>query len=203
MDLQQHDSIYIFGYGSLMHPSSVRETIADYDETIVPLIPAILSGFRRDFSAVSRNARGFTTPEGVKPACIAYMNVHPAPKSRALGVLLRVRADQLGLFDERESMYSRMDVTERIVFPSGVRFQLEESAWVYTYVCSDLTLLKEHRGSIAIGTDYEQIIQSAHHRIDEELGGSEFSADFRAVVAPYRPWPRVSRSNMRDPVGYQ
>jgi len=194
--------MYVFGYGSLMHPPSIDETLA-YDVARFPLTPAYLHGFVRGFSAITTNRYGFTTADDTMPDLVAYMNVTPDRNARALGVLLTVDEHQLQKIEQRESMYRRHDVTQQISFPAGVDFQLAEGATVVTFVCLHDFAAEDYAGRVALGADYESIIKTAHQRIDSELQTAEFSNDFQQLMRRYANYPRLITSNSRSIHGYR
>ena len=103
---------YIFGYGSLMNPKSVKSTgqfkLIDTN--------ACLKGYRRVFNAFHNN--------------IACLNIEKCDDCKIYGVLLEAETENdLKLLDIREEGYVRVDISDNILTNEG----LESDTVVYTY----------------------------------------------------------------------
>lgn len=195
-------SFYIFGYGSLMHPPSIAETIPSVRIDPPSLFPASLEGYERGFTAIAANQAGFRLEDKSeeKLVCVAYMNVLPQQGRRSLGVVFAVSPSDLTALDRREAIYDRVDVTTKISFPPSVTTPLQSGDTVYTYV-SQSNLQDHQHGCVGFGADYERIIGLAHQHIDQQLGTDEYTQDFAAILDRY-PWPRFHKSNPRSEEGY-
>ncbi len=192
---------YVFGYGSLMEPASVAETI-DYNLDEYPLLPALLNGYQRSFSAISPNSRPFTTQTGDAPEFVAYMNVRPVPGATAYGVLLTVDDQQLRKLKQREVLYRCIDVTANVQLPAGATYTLRPELAVLTFECLQQHRWEDYDKRTAFGEDYERTIRKAHERIDNELGTTAFTDDWQQLLQRYAHWPRVTVSNSRNADGY-
>lgn len=98
---------YIFGYGSLMNPTSLARTLPGVRRTR----PATLPGYRRICNAP---VNGY-----------AYLNIASDPTSAVSGVLIPIDTRELELLKTREPGYVCTDVTVAV----GV-----EQGTVYTFI---------------------------------------------------------------------
>ncbi len=175
--------MFVFGYGSLLHPASVRRTLPDFNGGFGELIPARLCGYRRGFSALVDNRAGAVRPDGSPPRFIAYMNVQPDPAGKALGVLIGVTEVGLAELDRRETVYERLDVTDAIETHASV------SGRVFTYVSTPPIPREQFTGQAGIRQDYVDLIAAA----SEQLGPAHVR-DYQKVLAAFADVPRLDAS---------
>lgn len=88
--------MYLFAYGSLMNPASLRKTLPD--ERIIQR--AAIKGFKRKMNAPFDG--------------YAYLNIVPDPTSTVAGVLIPMSEKEFKLFSSREEGYVKTDVTANI-----------------------------------------------------------------------------------------
>lgn len=151
---------YVFGYGSLMYPSSINQTLKDFLNRKTKLIPAKLEGYRRSWSAFGKNRYGAASKDNDTPEYLSFVNIEPDFNSRALGVLFEVSDRELELLDIRESVYVRIDVTHKIE-----AFDCElSSPTVFTYI--SIPQLDLPDSNIGIRNDYIDLIKKASQEID-------------------------------------
>lgn len=82
-------SVFVFGYGSLMHPKDARRTVTPSTEK-----PVVLQGYRRVWTD---NWDGFT-----------FLNVEECEDCACNGILIEMSQDQLESLDQRENTYNRI-----------------------------------------------------------------------------------------------
>ena len=105
--------VWIFGYGSLVDPSSFGATLGRALRPGVDFFEAELAGFGRRWNYgvmhVSASGRG---PEGDEVEyTIVALGIVRAPDETVNGVVGWVTHDELALLDHRERHYDRIDVT--------------------------------------------------------------------------------------------
>ncbi len=84
---------YIFSYGSLAH-----KEVAEMTGKTLDFIPARLEGYARNFRALAKSSN------------FAAGGIEKQKGSQALGMLVQVPEKELPKFDERESMYNRIEI---------------------------------------------------------------------------------------------
>jgi cation transport regulator ChaC len=112
-------AIAVFGYGSLISPRSVAETLGREPDA---LIPARLEGWKRRWSLLRDNFRSEKTfareSDGEVPPFVIGLNLerggtgdeHLAPN----GALIGLTSGELERLDVRELRYNRVAVTEEV-----------------------------------------------------------------------------------------
>lgn len=121
---------WVFGYGSLVSPTSMATTIGrtvGSDDVAI----AHLSGFGRRWNYGSLHLRGDWHRDGVDvvQGLVVSLGLAAADAESCNGVVVRVTADELAQLDWRERDYERTDVTDQILV-DGERLP----ARVMTYV---------------------------------------------------------------------
>lgn len=107
--------IAYFGYGSLVNPNTHRTNIIDYER-------ATLSGFRRTWQA--------RPDDGDYP--IALLSSSPGIDDDVLdGLLIYDLKENLGLLDEREAGYDRIEVAPNQVEVTGGQIPRDCPIYVY------------------------------------------------------------------------
>ena len=92
------DNIAYFGYGSLVNLGSLR----------TPYISAhrvTLKGWKRIWLSRPKEAGSFASEDG-----LAFLSVVPEPSAEIDGMLITDHASSLKSLDEREALYSRVDL---------------------------------------------------------------------------------------------
>lgn len=162
------NTVYLFGYGSLMCPDSVARTLGRKVDTD-QLTPVWLNGHQRAWS-VHDMAR-FDEEDNPRPT--AFLNISPHAGRRCNGIAIPISVEDLDGFDQRERSYRRVDVSALITPP------LDRP--IHTYVgCEPWTKMPEHA---VVAAKYENLVESAISR-----WGPAFAADYQASTQP-RTWP--------------
>ena len=105
---------WVFGYGSLVSPTSLRRTIGR-DVPGTDRRVAHLEGFGRRWNYGSQRLRGDWHHDGrvVERGVVVSLGLVEADEV-CNGVIFRVSAEELVRLDRRESDYERTEVTDRI-----------------------------------------------------------------------------------------
>jgi hypothetical protein len=161
---------FVFGYGSLAAELRVTPTRAFHDDGFV----AELRGFVRGWGVAMDNSHDlpgykyYTAPDGSRPAVfMGFLDVSPG-EGATNGLCLPVDEIALAALDRRERNYTRLDVSDRIDVPGGVR------VWTYVGLPEARARLDAARaaGTAVIGARYLRAVRTAF----AALGSSEFSA---------------------------
>ena len=106
---------WVFGYGSLVSPTSLASTIGRH---VAPadIIAAHLHGYGRRWNYGSLHLRGDWRHNDVEvhQGVVISLGLVPAEGEHCNGVAVRVTEEELAQLDWRERDYERTDVTERI-----------------------------------------------------------------------------------------
>lgn len=106
---------WVFGYGSLVSPTSLASTIRRH---VAPadIIAAHLHGYGRRWNYGSLHLRGDWRHNDVEvhQGVVISLGLVPAEGEHCNGVAVRVTEEELAQLDWRERDYERTDVTERI-----------------------------------------------------------------------------------------
>ncbi|WP_277050028.1 gamma-glutamylcyclotransferase family protein [Ruania albidiflava] len=100
---------YVFGYGSLLHPESLRRTLSEMD--LDACIPARAAGLVRCFDVAfpndgSQQDKAYYDTDGSRPPRVLLANLRPQTGVSANGVCLPVDADGLDALRARERRYA-------------------------------------------------------------------------------------------------
>lgn len=107
--------IWIFGYGSLVSPTSMAGTIGR-PVALGDVAVAHLDGYGRRWNYGSMHLRGDWNIDGtaIVQGLVVSLGLTAAADESCNGVIVRVTADELAQLDWRERDYERTDVTEHI-----------------------------------------------------------------------------------------
>lgn len=152
---------WVFGYGSLVSPSSMARTIGRHVEPHDGWLVARLHGFGRRWNYGSLRQRGnWHGPHGyVEQGVVVCLGIEEAEAERCNGVVVRVDDDELAALDVRESDYDRTDVTDLVVAEGGL------DGRVVTYVPRPSAIERyrlariEHRAAVRRG--YVDLVRDA------------------------------------------
>ena len=173
---------WIFGYGSLVSPTSLATTIGrevSTDDVVV----AHLDGFGRRWNYGSLHLRGDWNHGGVQVSrgLVVSLGLVVAAEESCNGVIVRVTDDELAALDWRERDYQRTDVTDLIRRDDDRRGDR-----VMTYVPrqSAVERYEEARntGRAGIRRSYWELVERAFH----DLGG-DHGARYLTTPAPDVP----------------
>ena len=115
----------VFGYGSLVSPTSAAQTLGREVETVVP---ARLAGYARCWTLARDNLRSektFARPDGTLPRFCLGLSIEPDRAAEPLnGALIAVTEAELERLDLREIRYHRITVTDAVTAdpPARARF---------------------------------------------------------------------------------
>ena len=109
------DRMWVFGYGSLVSPSSLESTIGR-PVAATDRVVAHLAGYGRRWNYGSMHLRGDWVHEGndVREGLVVSLGLVSADAESCNGVAVRVTDAELAALDWRERDYERTDVTDRI-----------------------------------------------------------------------------------------
>jgi pimeloyl-ACP methyl ester carboxylesterase len=168
----------IFGYGSLLSITSLERTLGR--SYAGPFQTCQLRGWRRRWNVAMPN-KAFVYRDGgawVTPDKIFYLNVERDEASSVNGILFVVSTEELKQFDEREWIYDRVDVSERL---ADVRVE-GGAAWVYGGKPEFTGAHPAGPGQGAIRRTYLNILRDGHRDL-----GSTFAATYAATTEPVPP----------------
>lgn len=180
---------WVFGYGSLVSPTSLATTIdraVDTHDTAV----AHLEGFGRRWNYGSLHLRGDWCHDGVDvvQGLVVSLGLVADSGEACNGVVVRVTEDELAALDWRERDYDRTDVTDLISFDRGSR-----SDRVVTYVprAGAIARYEEARdaGRAGIRQSYWDLVNAAF----ADLGDDHLDR-YAATPAPDVPVVQMSLS---------
>lgn len=181
---------WVFGYGSLVSPSSLATTIGRVvDPSDVAV--ATLRGFGRRWNYGAKHVRAAWTHDGVDvvDGIMVALGLDASPDESCNGVLVRVTDDDLVRLDRRERDYDRTDVSELVsvhdavagiatAAPSGARF--------VTYVPRASAVDRYERardaGRAAIRQSYWDLVREAF-----DVLGADHAARYARTPAPDVP----------------
>lgn len=114
--------MYVFAYGSLMQPDSLRRSLPDID--LSQCRPAVLTAYTRCFGIAfpndgSQPDKAYFDSKGERPEIVLLCDVVSDAGAWTNGVCLPVNAAQLDALRDRERRYDLIDVTESVeAYPS-------------------------------------------------------------------------------------
>ena len=173
--MTRDDSVWVFGYGSLVSPASVARTIGRDVVVGQGFEPATLDGFGRRWNYGSLRQRADWQAEHgpVRGGVVVSLGLVAAPGEWANGVVVAVNSAELAELDRRESDYDQVDVTDLM--------RTAHRAPVVTFVprVSAIERYERHRTAMtaAIRAGYVELVEGAF----EMLGGTEL-ADYRTTT---------------------
>jgi len=110
-------STWVFGYGSLVDPSSLGQTLGRVVTPAVDFFEAELTGWGRRWNygvghvtGTWRRADGALVDAGV----IVALGIVPSGHENVNGIVARVTSSELSLLDHRERDYDQVDVTDSV-----------------------------------------------------------------------------------------
>lgn len=110
------DTTWVFGYGSLVSPSSVASTIGRPVAHPGGFAPARLDGFGRRWNYGSPRQHGnWEGPHGaVTRGTVVFLGIEASAGERCNGAVVEVDDAELALLDDRERDYDAVDVTDAV-----------------------------------------------------------------------------------------
>lgn len=180
-----NDDIWVFGYGSLVSPTSMSTTI-DRPVAATDVAVAHLDGHGRRWNYGSLHLRGDWHHGGVavKQGLVVSLGLVVADSETCNGVIVRVTADELARLDWRERDYERTDVTEQIRLDDGIC--RDRAGRVMTYIPRPSAVERyeeaRDRRQAGIRQSYWDLVSAAFG----DLGGDHL-ARYEATPAPDVP----------------
>lgn len=108
----------MFGYGSLVSPTSFGGTLGRQLQLGVDVLEAEVNGFGRRWNYGVMHTRGLTDgPDGPKEWTIVALGVVPSASETVNGVIGWVGEHELAGLDRRERHYDRVDVSHLVNVP--------------------------------------------------------------------------------------
>ena len=154
----------LVGYGSLLLRSSLERTLGG--TYTGPYLQCSVRGWRRTWDAAVPNQKFYV--EGVEgrttPRAILYLNVTRDLSTTINGIIFVVNQEELAAYDERESIYERVDV--RADVDVGV-----EGGPIYMYVCRPEYCIahSDSPADAAVRATYLQMIEDGLSDLDEKF----------------------------------
>jgi cation transport regulator ChaC len=178
------DGTWVFGYGSLVSPASLADTIGRTVVSGVDTHDAVVSGFARRWNYGSIHSVGdWTLDDGTHVdggTIIALGIVESAPDS-VNGTISLVTTDALAALDRRERNYARIDVTDRVASAVEVVGVIE------TYVPRPSSIERYERardaGTAGVRRTYWDLVNAAF----AELGPDHVNRYRNSTLAPDVP----------------
>ncbi len=173
---------WVFGYGSLVSPTSMATTIG---RTVVTddVAVAHLDGYGRRWNYGSMHLRGDWHIDGthIVQGLVVSLGLTAADDESCNGVIVRVTADELAQLDWRERDYERTDVTEQIRLEHG-----DPRGRVMTYVPRSSAIERyesaRDAGRAGIRQSYWELVAAAF----QDLGGDHHER-YTATPSPDVP----------------
>ena len=158
---------WIFGYGSLVSPSSLASTIGRRVSVGNGMHVAELAGYQRAWNYGSEVLRGdWVGDDGTETigGLVVSLGIVAAPGDSINGVVFAVDDDELADLDWRERGYDRIDVTERItLIDQSASVELDDPVAVYLPRPVSIARYEAHRdaGTAGIRRSYWDIVDAA------------------------------------------
>ena len=173
---------WVFGYGSLVSPTSMAATIgrpvAAADTAI-----AHLDGYGRRWNYGSLHLRGDWHIDGttVRRGLVVSLGLVPSDAETCNGVIVRVTADELAMLDWRERDYERTDVGDLIRRDDG---EATDAVWTYVPRASAVERYEQARdqGRAAVRRSYWELVDDAFADL-----GADHRRRYAATPAPDVP----------------
>jgi len=181
---------WVFGYGSLVDPSSFSATIGRELRPGIDFFEAELIGFGRRWNyGVMHSSASAAGPDGVMVEyTIVALGIVRAAEESVNGVIGRVEPGELAPLDRRERHYDRLDVTDRTTVHDA-----EVSGQIFVYVPRPQTIERYERardaGRAAIEQRYWDLVDDAF----AGLGPEAHARYHNTTPAPDVPVMRLSR----------
>ena len=177
-----NDATWVFGYGSLVSPTSLASTIG---RTPAPTDVAVahLDGYGRRWNYGSLHLRGDWHHDGVAvtQGLVVSLGLVASSAEACNGVVVRVTDDELAMLDWRERDYERTDVTDLIRFDAE---RIVERVVTYVPRPSAVERYEAARasGRAGIRQSYWELVHTAF----DDLGGDHLER-YAATPAPDVP----------------
>lgn len=179
---------WIFGYGSLVSPSSLASTIGRTVTVGEGMHVAELAGYQRAWNYGSEVLRGdWVGDDGQQTigGLVVSLGIVAAPADSINGVVFAIDDEELADLDWRERAYDRIDVTDRItLIDHSASVRLSEPVAVYLPRPAAIARYEEHRdaGTAGIRRSYWDVVDAAFTEL-----GAHHAEWYRRTPAPDVP----------------
>ena len=195
------DPVWIFGYGSLVSPTSMARTIGRVAVRSENFHAAVLKGYGRRWNyGVGHVVGTWTADDGreIDDGVIVALGVVESADETVNGVVASVAGSELANLDRREREYDRVEVTDLVTVTDPVDGGSDTIAPIYTYVPrqSSITRYETARdaGRAGIRRTYWDLVDEAFTEF-----GDDQVAQYRATPAPDVPIVDVTAAREVDP----
>ncbi len=155
----------MFAYGSLLLRRNMELTLGH--PCAQPSVKCTLFGWRRSWDVIMPNRSFYELSEASEftPQHIIYLNVRASPQDEMNGLLYVLAPEELALFDQREWIYNRHDITQGL---SGVTVS---GGHAYIYVAKPEWHLTPGRARewAALRASYVEIVQEGLRELGPEF----------------------------------
>jgi hypothetical protein len=168
---ESYDS-YIFGYGSLVNPSSIAKTVGHEYHPFDGPFEADLKGWRRAWNVASDPSthpkRTYIWPDGTiyRGTTVALGLEKGGLDDICSGAVYRVSEKDLSLLDRRESGYDRIEVGDLVTWPGK-----PNGVAVFTYYPKPENIhrlkLALNGGQAVVRQGYMELIETAFRDVSE------------------------------------
>ncbi|MBV1893369.1 MAG: gamma-glutamylcyclotransferase [Ilumatobacteraceae bacterium] len=169
MTAPHRSDTWVFGYGSLVSPTSIARTIGREPQAATDLRVGHLDGYGRRWNYGSHGPPGNWRHEEVEVnnGLVIALGLTVAASETCNGVAIRVTADELANLDQRERHYERTDVTDLIRYED-----LPATGQVVTYVPRPSAIQRYEQGRdagrAAIERRYWDLVNGAFSGLSPE-----------------------------------
>ena len=138
--MAQH--LWVFGYGSLVSPSSLGGTLGRDPRRGIDFLAAECAGWERRWNyGYPLDPARYTGTEVDRIDTVVALGVVPVPGASMNGIIARVSADELARLDARERNYDRVDVTGSVTVLDEMAASTEIGR-IITYVPTEIPLTR-------------------------------------------------------------
>ncbi len=186
---------FVFGYGSLLNPKSLRATLPDID--VRSCIPARARGFVRTWSVAfpndgSQPDKSYRDAAGGRPRVVLFVNLEQvtagtAADAGATGVLIPTTADSIEKLSNRERRYQLADLTSRVKVYPGFEDQVRGDIHVAAFVgTAEFTRPEEVERGV-IQREYQEIVKAGFRYWDQQVEVFRRDSEISTVRGPQVP----------------
>lgn len=159
------EHVWVFGYGSLVSPSSLGGTLGRAPLRGVDFLAAECAGWERRWNyGYPLDPTRYRGSEIDRIDTVVALGVVPVVGASMNGVIARVSADELSRLDARERNYDKVDVTDAVTILDVVTSPPDIDR-VVTYVPSEVPLSRyreaRDRGRAGIEIRYWTLVEGA------------------------------------------
>jgi hypothetical protein len=177
---------FVFAYGSLLNPQSLRRTLPDIEFSAC--VPARAYGFVRTWSVAFPNDgsqldKSYRDADGRKPDVVLFVNLEsavgsPATAAAANGILVPVTVERIRELANRERRYQLEYISASVEVYPGFESEVDGESRVAAFVGrTEFTRAEEVERGV-ISREYKNIIEDGVVYWDERVVG--FGLDFAA-----------------------